>query len=371
MYRSRDNLLEILLMFFVLVICDLTGTEKYMIVMALTVVFMFLGRKKEWSPHVLVCIALPAVVYLVIGCVCAIISGNMYITTIKTVVFWLLPLLFAFSCYLFKNIANIVDAQFIGSVLAYLVINARFLRYYLKVESMFSFAFGAFVLYYAYKKRWGFLVIAAYFLFVTDKRITMLAALVAFAVLLFLKLFRNDKRLVYMIWCVVIAFIYAYVGMICSGKFEYFSKGIGINTNGRTEMYTQLMAWFERPILFGGKGIGVVETLLEAWNIRTFANLHNDLLKFYVELGSIGLFVFLLSYGVVFYITERKFTEEKMCMLLAMNIYSFALFATDNVSIYVLYLIPYYSILFAVLSKTGEYEIKKKDKKCLKKFFKK
>ena len=136
-------------------------------------------------------------------------------------------------------------------------------------------------------------------------------------------------------------------------------------------MYTQLIDWFDKKILLVGKGIGVVETLLEAWNIRTFANLHNDLLKFYVELGIIGLLIFLLSYGVVFYIVGHKFGVEKMCMVLSMSLYSIALFATDNVSIYVLYLMPYYSILFAVLSQKTEDEVEKKDRKCLKKLFEK
>ena len=352
MHRLLKNIVEILFMFVLFAICDLTGTEKYGLVLGFTLFFLILGRKERWSTDVLISISLPMVVYLIIGCFNAIIGANISMVTVKTVVFWLLPLLFAFSLYIYKknDFWHIVDAEFIGSCLAYLAINARFLRYYLKVESIFSFAFGAFFLYYVSKKRWGYAAVAFWFLFITDKRITILSAFVGVMIRLFLKLFRNNKKIVYFIWGSVIALINVYLWLICSGKFEYYTKGIGINTNGRTEMYTQLMEWFEQPVFLVGKGLGIVETLLKAWNIRTFANLHNDLLKFYVELGIIGLILFLLSYVVTFYLAERRFGEEKMCMMLTLSIYSMTLFATDNVSIYILYLIPYYSILFAILS---------------------
>ena len=365
MHCLLRNIVEILFMFVIFAICDLTGTEKYGIVLGLTFIFLILGRKKRWSADVLICISMPMFVYLAIGCFNAIIGANISVVTVKTVVFWLLPLLFAFSLYTFKekDFWHIVDAEFIGSCLAYLVINARFLRYYLKVESMFSFAFGAFLLYYLYKKRWGYATVAFWFLFITDKRITLLAAFAGLMIMLFLKLFRNNKKIVYFIWGAIIALINTYLWLICSGKFEYYTKGIGINTNGRTEMYTQLIEWFDQPIFFVGKGLGIVETLLEAWNIRTFANLHNDLLKFYIELGIIGLAIFMISYGVTFYLAERRFGEEKMCMLLTMSVYSMALFATDNVSIYILYLIPYYSILFAMFLPNQKAGIRKKDKK--------
>lgn len=363
MYRMLKKIPAILLMFLVLAVCDLVGTKKYVIVLGLSMSFLFMGRKRRWSPDALLCVSIPVIFYLVIGYLCAVISGNIYISAIKTGVFWLLPLIFSFSIYSLgdENISAMIDAQLIGSCLAYLVINARFLVNIMKVESIFSFSFGAFLLYYVYKKRWGFVAISAFFLYMTDKRITILAAILALFIMAFLKIFRNDRRLVYVIWGIVIGMVSFYLWMICTGKFAYYSNGIGINTNGRVKMYAQVIQWFQQPMIFFGKGIGIVEQLLEAWNLKSFANLHNDLLKFYIELGISGLFLFLLSYGFVFFLAEKKFGKEKMCMLLIMSVYSMVLFATDNVSIYILYLIPYYSILFAVLSEN--HEVRTKDKR--------
>jgi len=204
-------------------------------------------------------------------------------------------------------------------------------------------------------------LLAAVFLFLTNKRITLLAVIIVIMIMQFLRVFRNDKRLVYAIWIAVSGGIGGYIWLICSGTFEFLCKGFGIDTSGRVKMYAQIIQWLENPMQFIGKGLGTVEILLEQWKLKSFANLHNDLLKFYIELGVVGLVIYLLSYMGVYYLAERKFGTEKMCMLLVMNIYSMILFATDNVSIYILYLIPFYSILFAILSMDRESMIQKKD----------
>ena len=101
---------------------------------------------------------------------------------------------------------------------------------------------------------------------------------------------------------------------------------------------------------FLGRGIGIVEKLLECYNISAFANLHNDLLKFYVELGFIGLGLYLASYIMMFLIAERYFGKSSMSYLFLVSIYTIIIFATDNISIYLIYLIPMYVTMFAVLS---------------------
>lgn len=356
MYRVLKYLLEVLLMFVVFAACDITSMEKYVIVMCLCILFFLLSRKKRWSADILTAVSLPIVTYLLIGCFNAVINANAYNTTIKIVIFWLIPLLFAFSLYTFygQEMARIVDAEFFGSCIAYLAINARFLIYYRNVESTFSFVFGIFFLYYVYKKKWPLCAIAALFMYFTDKRITMLAVIAVLVIMLVLWLFRKDRKLVFMVWGMAMVIIQGYLWLIYSGTFEYYCKGFGLNTNGRVKIYSQVIEWFDKPVLYLGRGIGIVEKLLEVWNIRAFANLHNDLLKFYIELGVIGLFIFLLSYGASIYLVERKFGKEKMCIVLAMFVYSMMLFATDNVSIYILYLIPFYSVLFAILSSNQE-----------------
>lgn len=359
MYRFLKYLLEFLLMVTVYVICDTTGSKKYIIVLALCLLFFLLGRKRKWSLEAMICVGLPAVMYLIIGGFTTLFTGNMYGNTVKIMMFWLVPLLFSCSMYIFyqKDMERIVDFQFAACSIVFLLKNAYFIYWFYRAESMFAYAFGAFFVYYFYKKRWSFCAIIFIMLFITDKRIVILAAVLSLAVMGIMSLFRKDGRLGLAIWGLAIALIDGYLWFICSGTLAFLCQGIGINTSGRVKIYRRIIEWFQEPLMLTGKGLGIVEELLGAWNIYKFANLHNDLLKFYIELGLIGLLLFLISYWVVLRLTEKYFGRDKMCAVLAMFIYTMVLFATDNVSIYIIYLIPFYSILFAVL--VGEVKSKR------------
>jgi O-antigen ligase len=168
------------------------------------------------------------------------------------------------------------------------------------------------------------------------------------------------------IWGAIAAAVNFYVFFSYYGTLEYFCKGIGINTNGRLRMYSRVAEWFDNELLVFGQGLGVVEKLLENWNIPAFLNLHNDLLKFYVELGAVGLLVYLFSYGVVIWLTGKRIGKPQMSFLVAMFAYSMALFATDNVSIYIMYTMPFYTMCFAGLSlgENPERMNGKADKSC-------
>ncbi len=352
MYRLIKYFFEILMMFVVYVLCDAPGSKKYIVIVLMELGFFVAGRKKKWSVDAIICIFLPVIVYFLVGFIGTFINASEYVETIKIIVFWLLPLMFAFSLYVFygEKMSHIVDVQFIGSCLAYLIPKGRFILETITVESMFAYAYGAFFVYYAYKKRWGFCAIAVVLMLLTDKRIVLLAAIFAVLIQGFLWLFRNDKRLSLGIWGIASVIINIYLWLIYSGTLQRFCEGVGINTNGRTKMYGKVTEWFGQNFFMSGQGIGIVEILLSAWRVKDFANLHNDLLKLHIELGFIGLLLFLTSYGIVFYLVGKKYDTSKMKLFLSMTIYTMMLFATDNVSIYIIYLIPVYSIYFAVLT---------------------
>ena len=356
MNRLLKYLIEILIMFGLYVVCDNPGTKKYIVIAFLMLVFLIAGRKKKWNAEVFLIVSIPVAVYFLLGFFWTFLNASAYVDTVKIIIFWLIPLIFAFSMYIFygEKMTHIVDVQFLGSCLAYLIPKGRFILETITVESMFAYVYGAFFIYYAYKKRWEFCAVAAALMFLTDKRIVVLAVAMTVSIQGFLWLFRDDKRLVFGIWGIVTAIINIYLWMIYSGTLQAMMEGIGINTNGRTKMYGKVTEWFGGDFLMAGKGLGIVEELLAAWRVKDFANLHNDLLKFHIELGFVGLLLLLTSYGVAFYLVEKKYSASKMKMFLSMAIYTMILFATDNVSIYVIYLIPVYSIYFAVLSENRE-----------------
>lgn len=349
---SVKRIVELISMLILYVFFDAGGAKKYAAALAFCVIFLFLGRKKKWSADVLMCVGIPAVTYVLLGAFSTLISASAQMMTVKILMYTLVPLLLAFSMYTFygDNMEHIVNMQFLGCLLAYALFDAPTFVKIFRWESVFAFSFGIFGLYYAYTKKWKVFIIAVLFMLFAEKRIAILAILAALFVMGIMWIFRQSKKLALIIWGAVGGAVYLYIYLIYSGFIEAFCWGANINTNGRVEMYGRMADEFEFSLGYFGEGLGVVENLLGHWNVIRFANLHNDLLKFYIEIGFWGLLIYWLSYGIMYWLAEKGFGKSKMNFLLGISVYSAVLFATDNVSIYMLYLVPMYSTVFSVLA---------------------
>lgn len=356
---SIKHLLELIFMMLLYAMLDnVAGIKKYAVIIAACIVLLFFGRKKTWDMKTVLTAIIPPIVYILAGSMSALIATNSQITTVKVSMYILVPLLFVFAMYVNygEKMEHIVEMQFIGSILGYALFDAPYFAKIFHWESIYAFTFGIFAVYYAHQKKWKHFVIAFLFVFFAEKRIALLAIAAALILMGILWLFRQNKKLVFGFWGIIIAAIYGYLYLIYSGIMEAFCWGANINTNGRVEIYSRMAAEARFSLTYLGKGLGTVENILECWNISTFVNLHNDLLKFFIELGFIGLLIYLLSYGIMFFLSEKWFGKSQMCFLLGIVTYTFILFATDNVSIYMIYLIPMYSTLFAVLSRKNKDE---------------
>lgn len=345
-------IIDILLIFVVFRLCDTSGIKKYMIILMLSVLFFIRGMKKSWSADALLCLSMPMLTYLFLGTIGSTLNGHFYINTFKILAFWLVPLVAAFSIYVYAEdkMKYIVNIQMISIAFVYLGHRGIEVWKMLGSESIYAFTFGAFFLYYIFKKRWFWAVLSFALMCNGDKRITVLATACSLLILGVLWLFRYNEKLIYAVWGMTIGAIISYIYLICSGTLRYYSEGLGINTNGRMVMYDRMLEYFRGSKMFLGQGLGIVEENLQYWNISSFGNLHNDLLKFYFELGIIGLFIFLMSYGVMFFFVKRTSGKAEMAFMLSVTMYSMILFTTDNVSIYITYMLPLYSLCFAILS---------------------
>ena len=216
MRRILNTLSELVVMIAAFKVCNQPGAIKYVIIAFISLGLMILGRRKRRELIPLVFILIPMIIYLGLGCLNSLITANIYTETIKIVVFWTLPLIFAFSLYMFygENMLHIIDIQFIASALVYLITTARFLLNYYNSESMFAYAYGAFFVYYVYQKRWGMCTFAAVLMWLADKRIVFMAAIVAVLVQGILWLFRNDKRFAQGLWAIIALVVNAYLWLI-------------------------------------------------------------------------------------------------------------------------------------------------------------
>lgn len=355
-------ILELIFMIGLYAVLDnVGGIKKYAFVLFFCVAFMVFGIRKRWHVEALFCVSLPVFTYVLLGSFSALLGTTSQITTAKVILYTLVPLLFSFSTYMYygEKMQHIVDVHFCGSILAYAIFDAPYFAKIFQWESIYAFVFGLFVIYYAYRKKWLFSVVSVCFVYFAEKRIAILAVCFTLLLMGIVWLFEKNKKLVYAFWGIITCAVFGYIFLIHSGIMEAFCWGANINTNGRVEMYSRMAEEAKFSLGYFGRGLGIVEQLLEYYNVSTYVNLHNDLLKFYIELGFIGLLVYLLSYGVVYGCVNRYFGKSKMCFFFAISAYTMMLFATDNASIYMIYLIPMYTTMFAVLASDRQIKIEK------------
>lgn len=352
MKAIRNQVLMLIAVLVLFCFMDKSGLEKYIICAFFSVLFLILGRKNQWNAEALLIMLIPLSIYIFIGSSSGIFHGTFQMSGVKNLLYIMLPILFSFSGYVFLGAGSerIVDWQMLACFVTYILPNAWIMLLGYTWESTYAFAFGIFAIYYAYKKRWILFTLALCFLYVADKRIAVVGVVLALLIMGVVWFFKNSRKLVFTIWTLTIAAIYLYLYLIYSGKLEAICWGLNINTNGRTKMYTRMATQYDFLQKFLGNGIGVMENLLKYLQIDSYAYLHNDLLKFYIELGFFGLLLYLVSYYFVFYLAEKYFGNKEIRFLIGAFTYLALLFATDNVSVYLMFLIPFYSTIFAVLS---------------------
>ena len=339
---------------------DKAGIDKYIMTVAVTGIlfFFFCDNKEEMLSYVY--LLLPIAVYCGAGLLLSLCSRNVTAWTLKTVAFWTLPPLFSLvlSHVYGKGKSHLVDIQFYGCAIAYLFSKGGYILLIGQWESTLAFVFGLFVLYYTYRKKWSQVAVAALLMYFANKRIAVFAVVACLGLMGIMKLLQYGKKWLYIFWGLWMTAVGVYIYSICSGLFAAFCERFHIDTNTRLGVYMQVAEQIPDNNFFG-QGLGVcnemLKNMLPEWMFtQYYNNPHNDFLKFYVELGAIGLLLLLLSYFVVFYIAGKKLQQHAFPQLFVTIMYFMLLMTTDNVSIYISFLIPMYSVCFALMSERKE-----------------
>lgn len=113
---------------------------------------------------------------------------------------------------------------------------------------------------------------------------------------------------------------------------------------GRLKLYNIFKATSEFSLFYFGDGLGSVMNKLAI--IRyPITNLHSDWLMCYMEIGLLGLLIYLLLYYKIF----KKFGNKNYMTLYLAIIYLFVIYLTDNVMIYINILIGFYTITLSTI----------------------
>lgn len=250
--------------------------------------------------------------------------------------FWLIVLAYVFQqgAKILGIVAN--PAQLIHAV-----------RYSsISTESQFSFLFGPFFIYFLTTKNYKYSLITFFFLIISLKRISILAALVCLVLYFFgkpmLRSMKKGKAITGILFVLLNLGVVLVLFLITQGYFDDFIvQKVGMSTNhflrGRYNTYNFVL---ERLEGFQPWGIGFGKTSHILMNSEFPVKvLHSDVFKNFLEFG-IPIFC------IWVYIFYKNSAVDIRLLLLA--IFYNILFFTDNVFIYfeIMFTFYFFTIIF-------------------------
>lgn len=353
------------------------GITKYIVVLAVSGVFFFYGIRNFDKDFLILLV--PSLVYIAFGVVLAGFRGTFSFQAIKEIAFAVIPWMAAVCFYMVSKKTGIdfIKWQYCSMIL----MTITWLRYYYVediLESQYSFVFGVFLLYFCLiKKDIKYILFTTLMLYLMNKRIAMLAAVVILIVYDFVRYVirkREDLqgKVLSGLSVFAIAGFFLYVLLICILNLE--GQFVQDLTSGRSVAWDAVKEYYQLTVLWVGKGLGDVVNCLGILQFPSFTtNLHNDLLKVYIEIGSIGYIIWLISHFYVcgWVYKKRKLSFNKAFFLVTVMIYTLLNYMTDNIMVYINYWFPAYLVILSAIyfdeqqSEQTDEEYKKEQKLLL------
>ncbi|MBQ8490526.1 MAG: hypothetical protein IJ535_12165 [Pseudobutyrivibrio sp.] len=229
-----------------------------------------------------------------------------------------------------------------------------------------TFMFGLLLIYYLinYKEtdKKKIIVTLLYFV-IGNKRI--LFASVAFALLGYLYFKKHEKKI--WIWAVgLLIIVFGWLFFVNSPFYELSAMALGIELNSRTfsngGLYGQLAGYYTMSPLYIGHGVGFVHSVMISQLISGAvgtSGFHNDILKYYIDLGFIPFTIFIVSLICIIPRRLKKdYSAENAVRYLAFLTLTLICWTTDNLATYPNYLllsfVLYYYSVMGNESSTGE-----------------
>ena len=334
------------------------GIQKYFVLLALSCIFVAVKRKIDLKYFL---VAAHVGLYALLGSAIALTTSNFTLHSVKqSLIFGIAPFMAVsiFSMYGEDDSGRLIDVQFGALCIAYLMLYARYHvpgEFYYE-SNYYAYIFGVYGLVHFWRKRYALCAVAVMLMVVEHKRIVNGAYAFTLACLLLLLLVRkeNCQKGINITMKIVLIFVpVLWVAFVRNGILEAVFEKYGIYSMGRLDgsaVWNKIQPYYAMSVFYIGKGSGWVERWLGETAIPGFTrNLHNDFLAAFVELGFIGFLLCLLSFQLIMIYAEKK-KGIRCANLVGLLIgYMFINLLTDNIYLYITFLIPLYIILLGLV----------------------
>lgn len=331
------------------------GFFKYIFIMIIA--FCGIGMRNFYVSKKYWVILSAPVCYFVTGLILAVVNFNITKFTFKDSCFILIPAIAAicvFSAVPQKDVRIALDMQFGAIGIISIIIGSASLRHGSLFESQYAYILGAYAIYYYAYKRKGLFCAAVILTYLANKRIVHVAVIASILLYTVIRLLKNKQAKKWIINCAIIGTVcvcYGWIAAIKKGMVYAILSTFHIQSNGRTNIWGKIAPFYEWGLLYLGKGIGFVTNYLNELQIPGFANLHNDLLRTYIEVGFWGFGLCVVSYFCIIYKVKNTSSiyDARKVLLICLVVYTFMNFLTDNILIYINYWFPVYMLFLGII----------------------
>lgn len=355
---KKSKMIFIYILFiFIFFILSKPGSGKYLVsIILLSILFIEASNKNILSKKLIrltMIFIVPSIYIFIYTLIIILINQDLsfFNYTIKQVILMIIPIITSYSItILFGKKMDIPKLMFISTIIVFLLNNiAKFeLNYFMEnlFEGTEAFIFGLYLIYFLYRKDKLNFIICLIVMYLAHKRIVLAASIISLAMFYIVNKLKNKNQIIYnsTVYIIVIFTSVIFVYMVESGELIKFFYKYNINDMGRLHLYSIFDGLYEYSVMFKGLGVGYVDKILEVKDLYFGSNLHSDFLKMYIEIGMIGyIFYFIVQYYIYKYIRTININIS--------NLYIYAIiftqinYFTDNLLIYIYYLIPLYTII--------------------------
>ncbi len=212
-----------------------------------------------------------------------------------------------------------------------------------------TFLFGQFFIYYAMfapkstkpekrMRRWG-IVLSLFFILLGLKRSVVPAVLLVCVYVKLLRIVKKPGKLILVTGIGLFVFFWFYLYLTRSGILVAFLESLGVDMMGRDMLWTMPNDYYELSPFWKGLGFEGVTDLVNGWYhaglIKRPLQLHNDILKIFIELGALGFTLWAGIHYILYpsYWMKRHNMETGM-LYMAILAYMTATYLTDNTAFY-------------------------------------